>query len=99
MKYRLKPGYKHYHFVDDKVGHVRLEPGEVVELTPTQAQSFADRFEAIGAGLKAEEPTPAAETGGADPGKGGSASGGEPDATKGGSADGGEKGSGKGKKG
>lgn len=35
MQYRLKPGHK----------HGTMKPGEVCELSPTQALAFADKFE------------------------------------------------------
>lgn len=46
-KYVLKPGFSHYHRQDNRV--VELSAGDVADLTPTQAEAFADRFELLSA--------------------------------------------------
>lgn len=47
MKYRLKKD-RGNHYVSRDGQLVKLEPGELVELSETQAKSFGDKFEPVG---------------------------------------------------
>ena len=58
-KYKLRPGFTHRY--GGRKGRKTLQPGEEIELTPTQYEAFKDRFDPVQAAQAKEEAAKAYE--------------------------------------